>query len=64
MLTERIWRLIEQLVDDPDTDGEAAPAGTRRWTPRERQLPLETVRSLAYQAAIAYAAALARRGER
>jgi hypothetical protein len=56
----RLWQLIKQLVEDPDTEADQAPAGARRWTPRERQLPLETVRSLAYQAAIAYGAVLAR----
>jgi hypothetical protein len=59
----RIWRLIEQLVDDPGTDVGDTSDGARGWTPRERQLPLETVRSLAYQAAIAFGAALARWGE-
>ena len=60
---ERIWELIRLLVVDEETEA-IDPAGLPEWSPSERQLPLDTVRSLAFRAAIAYGRRLAPTGAR
>ena len=53
------------LTRDPDTDAELDPEAPDAWSPAEAELPLPTVRSLAYEAVVGYARwVLARTGER
>lgn len=54
-LREPIWQLLETLTRDPDTDAALAPEAADVWSAAEGDLPMPTVRSLAYQAAVGYA---------
>jgi len=58
-LDESIWPLMQQLASDEAEAVDDTTDEIPSWSPSEHQLPLDTVRCLAYQAAIAYAGRIA-----
>lgn len=61
---DRIWELLRRLAEDEEPKDYDATTGVPQWSPDDRQLPLDTVASLAFHAVIAYARRLTPAGPR